>query len=79
MILNTNPVINNVVVEHMLQLPGLNHDMIVNVSDLYNYFLNFIIVKEYLELKSYREFNFINSYHSYRVLIQFTSQFFMYI
>lgn len=32
MILNTNPVINNVVVEHMLQLPGLNHDMIVNVS-----------------------------------------------
>lgn len=30
-ILNANPVINNRVVEHMLQLPGLNHDMIVNV------------------------------------------------
>ncbi|XP_065216057.1 serine/threonine-protein kinase SIK3-like isoform X5 [Planococcus citri] len=29
-ILNPNPVINNKVVEHMLQLPGLNHDMIVN-------------------------------------------------
>lgn len=35
-ILNPNPVINNKVVEHMLQLPGLNHDMIVNVSSPLN-------------------------------------------